>query len=277
MRAWPVLAFVLSPLVTGALLVGLGQRVGGAPALAVAPPEQRCTQPPVYRVGYKREDNGILPLGAGFSFQGVAWLEVNLCSPGTLVLTADGEVAGGEPPVLHVALNSRTLLSESFRERRTLRLRIPEAGLLTLSYFNDYYRSEARVATLENFRVQGAGCQGLRAVNVPPETGGAWWPDLNLASLVSNVPMSLTPCGPGELTLRVLGRAGGGAFPKLTFTQEGRTLLEVETGKRRRAVRVAVTGVPVHITLTNPFFRQLADRNLNVRRLEFRPDPPTLP
>lgn len=277
MSVWSGLAFILPPLVVTALLGGLGTEARDVPSLTLAPPEHRCTQPPSYRVGYKREDNGILPLGAGFSFQGVAWLETNLCSPGTLVLTADGEVAGGGAPVLQVALNSRTLLSEDFRERRTLRLRLPEAGRLTLSYLNDYYRSEARVATLENFRVQGAACRGVRAVDVPPATGGAWRPDLNLATLVSEVPMTLTPCGPGELTLRTVGRAGGGAFPRLTFTQEGRTLLEVETGPSRRSVRLAVTGAPVRITLTNPYFRQLADRNLNVRRLEFLPDAPTSP
>lgn len=236
-----------------------------------------CAQPPQFRVGYQREGNGILPLEGGFSFQGVSWLEADLCTPGTLTLSADGEVAAGEAPRLQIALNSRVLANESFGSRRTVQLRVPEAGRLTLAYFNDYYRSDARVATLENFRMTGRGCRTVEAVNVPPETGGAWAASTQTATLVFGVPMTLVPCAPGELAVRVLGRAGNDVFPRLSFEQGGRTLLELETRETRQAVRLKVTSGPVTITLTNPYFKQLADRNLNVRRLDFRPDPPSPP
>lgn len=259
------------------VLFALAQRPQQTAPLQLAVPEGSCTQPPRYRVGYRLEPNGLRPLAGGFSFQGLSWVETDLCTPGTLTLTADGDVAGGEAPILDIALNSRVLAREAFDQQRTVKLRVPEAGHLTLGYFNDYYRSDARVATLENFRMTGATCRTLRSVNVPPETGGGWSPGTATATLVTAVPMTVIPCGPGELTLRLLGRAGGDIFPVLRFQQAGHTLLQSQTRETRQIVHLKVTAEPLTITLINPYFKQLADRNLHVTRLDFRPETPSSP
>lgn len=269
---------LLAPsLAVSIFLFGLAQRPQQTASLQLALPNLSCTQPPKFRVGYQRESNGLQPRDGGFSFQGLSWLETDLCTPGTLILTAAGEVAGGEAPILDVALNSKMLTRESFDRQRTVRLRVPEAGRLTLGYFNDYYRSDARVATLENFSMKGDTCRTLQAVDVPPETGGDWSPSTATATLVAAVPMTVIPCGSGELTLRVVGRAGGKVFPVLKFQQGGRTLLQIPTRETRKAVLLKVTPEPLTVTLINPYFKQLADRNLHIRRLEFRPESPSLP
>lgn len=262
--------------VASAMLFGFSQRPYPVEPLELAGPELKCGRPPTFTVGYKAEESAVVPQQGGFRMQGVSWLEADLCTPGTLVVTADGEPAAGEAPVLEVELNSRSLVREAFSQRRTTYVEIPHPGRLILGYFNDYYLSEARAARLERISIQGADCRTMQ-VDVPPETGGSWSPTSAAATLVSNVPMTLRPCGPGDIRMSVFGRAGGGAFPMLQFEQEGRTLLKVQTDQAKQYLRLRVTSAPLTITLINPYAKLVGDRNLNIRKLEFRPARPTVP
>ncbi|MEW6422672.1 MAG: hypothetical protein AB1511_13235 [Deinococcota bacterium] len=268
--------WLLTPLLPLLAVAALTQRSLAAPDLPLSQPILNCTQPPTYRVGYELEAGGLRPEGGGFKFWGESRLDTDLCSAGVLLVTAEGQVAGGAPPRLDIALNSRSLASFTFGAPRTVRVPIPGPGRLTLGYFNDYYRSEARIASLENLRFRGRACRDL-GVTVPPETGGSWNPSTRTAFLVTDVPMTLRPCAAGELTMRVLGRPGNGIFPILELEQGGRRLARVQTSGVRQPLRLDVAPGPLTIRLTNPYFKELADRNLMVRQLEFRPTPPTSP
>lgn len=271
------LALALPPLAASALLLALAVRPAQTRALELSQPPLVCTQPPTYRVGYQREENGLQLRGEGFSFQGLSWLEADICAPGTLVLSAEGEVAGGAAPVLDIALNSRPLAREAFDPPRRVELRVPQAGRLTLSYFNDYYRADVRVAEVQHIDLKNTDCGGISRVDVPKATGGIWVPERRYAYLVFDVPMTVTPCAPGTLRMKVSGRPGGGVFPLLEFRQQGHVLLKVRTGETPRWVRLEVGAAPVSITLPNPYGRLVGDRNLNVRQLQFIPDQPSSP
>ena len=230
-----------------------------------------CKEPPTFRTGYQREEGGIRPIGAGFSFQGVSWLEADLCTPGTLVMTAEGESADGQDPILQIALNSEVLSTQTFGPRRSVNVQVPNRGKLTLGYFNDYYRSDARIATLEAIQYSDLSCGNLK-INVPKETGGQWIPEAKTASLVFSVPMTITPCSDGQLSLKVVGRAGAGEFPLIEFRQNKKILAKITTGINRQAVLLNVLAMPITITLVNPYFKQIADRNLNLLRVQFIPE-----
>jgi hypothetical protein len=242
-----------------------------APELNLDSPALKCTLPPAFSIGYRRESNGVTPAGQGFNFQGLSWIQADFCAPGTLQLTAAGQVANGEKPILQVALNSETLASEAFDKRRSLKIRVPRPGHLTLGYFNDFSKSDARVATLENLSFSGKDCENLE-VDVPKATGGQWTSSTRTASLVSSVPMTVTPCSPGTVSLRVVGREGMKIFPLLEFRQQGKLLLSFPTGINRKAIQLTITAAPLTITLTNPYFKQLADRNLFLLSVRYYPD-----
>lgn len=242
-----------------------------APGIIVDTPRLHCTLPPTFSTGYQREPNGVTPIGQGFDFQGVSWIQADLCFPGTLQLTAAGQVANGEDPILQVALNSEELASEAFDVRRSLKIPVPHPGRLTLGYFNDFYRSDARVATLENLSFSGPSCNNLD-VEVPVTTGGLWVPETRTASLVSNIPMTIVPCSAGTLLLRLVGRAGKNVFPLLEFQQQGKLLLSIRTGLNRKAVQLGITAAPLTIRLVNPYFKQLNDRNLKLLSVRFIPN-----
>ncbi|MFB9995352.1 hypothetical protein ACFFLM_25760 [Deinococcus oregonensis] len=244
--------------------------------LKAVEPESGCTQPPSFRTGYQREGNGVSAIGTGFNFQGLAWIEASTCSPGTLSITAEGEIAANEAPELQVGLGSDLLLQQSFKEPQTVKLRVPRSGRLILGYFNDYYRSDARVATLESLEFLGLGCNTFK-VQVPKATGGEWNVAARTASLVSSVPMTIFPCNAGVLSLQVMGQAGKNIFPQIAFRQDNKILNTIQTSGRRQDVTLRVDDHPVNIMLINPYFKQLADRNLNVRSVVFTPDAPNSP
>ncbi|GMA15998.1 hypothetical protein E5F05_07645 [Deinococcus metallilatus] len=266
------LALLLFPLIPAALLTVLAQRTKNVPSLDLVKPELSCTQPPTYRVGYQREDNGLTPQGSGFHFQGLSWLQTDLCSAGTLLVTAEGQVAAGAAPELTFMLNSKPLAVESFDRRKTLKLKIPEAGRLTIGYFNDYYFMNARVANLDGFSLAQSACRQLD-IHVPKGAGG-WYPEANTAVLVSEIPATLVPCGRGRLKFYVMGREARGAFPVLLFEQNGQQLLEKQTSAQREFVQLPVSRGPVTVKLTNPFVGPIVDRNLDVQKLLFIPAPP---
>jgi hypothetical protein len=268
--------FAAPVLLLTAVLTWQSQQPRSEAVLEVVEPKLDCQQPPRFRVGYQREANGVSINRLGVNFNGFAWIQAAVCGPGTLSIRAEGEVAANEAPVLQVSLETALLLQESFEELRTVRVRVPSSGRLVLGYFNDYYRSEARVATLESLEVLGTDCKDFE-VEVPEATGGEWNKAARTASLVSSVPMTIRPCSAGVFSVRVVGRAGLNVFPNLTFRQNNIIIKSIQLSAQRQNIVVQVTDAPISVMLANPYFKQIADRNLNIRALVFTPDPSTAP
>lgn len=270
------LALGMGPLV---VVAGLGV-VGPSRSISqIAPPPPvsaaSCTQPPVFQAGYQREDNGLVAAGQGYKFNGMSWIQANLCSAGTLKITASGEVAGDELPQLTVLQDDQTLSILDFDQQEKIsEVKVPHPGNVYLAYFNDYYLSEARIATLQALNLTGADCSGFKSVDVPKATGGVWNAQASAVALVSSVPMTLIPCDTGQLSFQILGREAKKTFPELAFGQDGKTIKTVLAGGHSQLIRLAVSAAPITITLTNPYFVQLADRNLSVQQIEFIPGQP---
>lgn len=200
------------------------------------------------------------------------WLWAQPCEAGKLRVVADGQVAGGDAPELEVALNSRLLWRGRFSGRREVEIAIPSGGRLTVGYFNDYYSAESRGVLFDRLKLSGA----CRAVSVQmPEAAGSWWtPESRNGGWLSGQPVTLTPCGTGTLHLRVWGRQAGGEYGTLRFQQGARLLQEIKLTSEPREVRLDLTDEPLNIRLVNPYYKELGDRNLFLRRIEFTPLPP---
>jgi len=205
-----------------------------------------------------------------FNFMGNSWLTMNVCTPGTLRLTAEGQEAGGDAPRLEVALNSRVIWQGEFMQRREVSIPVPSAGHLTLGYFNDYYRSEYRSALLQELKFEAPTCQTFD-VSVPGDAGGGWDPGSRAVSWLFAPPITLQPCGAGTLTLRASGQAGAGAFATLAFTQAGRELQRVRLGAEPQNLTLDVASKPVQVRILNPYYKELGDRNLYLRAVKFVP------
>ena len=263
-------------LLTTSLLVWRDHLPVKANTMTLSNTNLTCSTPPHFQSGYKQDEASLLSVGQGFKFQGVSWLEIDLCSSGILQLTAAGEIANGQAPILQIALNSEVLSVQKFTQRRTVNLHIPVKGRLTLGYFNDYYLADVRVATLENLSLSGSSCKTINVL-VPKETGGQWIPENQTATLVSNTPITVIPCAAGTLSLQVVGRAGLGEFPVLNFKQNKIDRLEVRTSKNFQRIQLEINGSPLTVTLMNPYGKTLADRNLNLYSVSFTPDDVKIP
>lgn len=267
------LGFIFPAIVITAIIALLAQRPLEAPALSSSA-ALPCAQPPVFKVGYQRDVSGLLIQGHGYRFQGNSWLETIVCQAGTLKIQAEGEPADGQNPILTVNLNAETITRVAFpAQEQSINVRIPKSGRLILAYLNDFYLADVRTVSLEQFKLTAAGCHNF-SVNVPEATGGQWSSEYKAASLVSDVPMTLTPCAAGELRLVVTGRAGLNVFPQLDFKQGGQTLLQLNTTAMPQRIRLRVSAAPLRINLSNPYGRTVADRNLSVKSLIFIPDLP---
>jgi hypothetical protein len=246
--------------------------VASTELLAATTSNAACTQPPVFKPGYQRAENFVIPQGQGFRFRSESWLEADVCAAGTLKITAQGELGGDELPQLTVALDSAVIATPSFDRERTVELRIPRPGRVYLAYFNDYHLADVRVASLRFFRLVTPSCRGFKSVVVPKENGGAWYPAANAATLVRDVPMTLVLCSAGTLSLEVKGREGNRSFPRISIEQGGRILKTLPTTLDWQTVRLESTAAPLTITLSNPYGRTLADRNLDVQQILFDTD-----
>lgn len=266
---WP-LTLLLVPL---AALTVLAQRVPlGKPEAApqVSAPTTNCNSLKL-TPSYEGDPGNATLTQRGVLFKSFAVVSVPLCEPGELVLQLEPQLGGSEAPRLLVGLDETSLGEWAITRPRELHVRIPRAGRLTLGYFNDYYRSEFRMVTYEQFKL-AAPCQTL-GVEAPPETGGQYDAASNRAWATSAVPITLKPCAAGTLSFRLLGTSAAGKAPRVAVIQNGESLRQLTAGSRQ-LIQVPVGAGEVSLKLLNPYFKELADRNLLVRSISFRPTAP---
>lgn len=238
--------------------------------LIPASPALECHTPPTFRIAYQQDRGGVFPQLEGFQFSGLGWIQADVCRRSLLVIKAEGQTADGQAPILRVLLDSQLLAEENISQQKIIRVNIPKPGRVTVAYVNDYYASEARIAFLEQFNFLGEQCRQL-AIEVPQSTGGQWSPQANAASLIFNVPMSLTPCSAGELTFRAFGRSINNFYPLLKIEQKGLISKEIHLSEEPQTVRLNTSSSKITIKLMNPYFKEIGDRNLSIKTLYFLP------
>lgn len=247
-----------------------------SPVIAPDSKPADCKVPLKFKVAfqtYKGPVPGLIPISESVqsnTFMENSWLTADTCQAGTLRVVGYGQVAGGAAPQLQVALNSEVIWTGAFAAAREVAIPVPTAGHLTLGYFNDFYSSDYRGVTFDQMRLNSPSCQGFD-VQMPPDAGGWWNPETRSGGWIFKPPVTVKPCGTGQLQLKVTGRKGGGAFAILAFKQGGRNIQQVQTSEHPQELRLDLSGEPLEIRILNPYYKELGDRNLSLREIEFRP------
>jgi len=224
-----------------------------------------CSPSPKFKIVDLPGPKTVIAQGKGFDLNGFGWLVAKVCSPGTLVINARGDTLDGIGPQMFVSVEDRSIFEGEVVKQRTIKVDVPNPGTIKIAYLNDASKRDVRVATFSHVSFAGVDCNKFSGVK-----GENWNAARQLAVLV-DTPLTLTPCAAGQLSFRLSGRAGNGAYPVVTVAQGGRTLLSRTTTTEASIVSVKVTSRPVTFTLSNPFNQLLADRNLYVSNLSFVP------
>lgn len=265
---------LLSPVGISALVAWQAARLPLKAAVLSPAPLPPCTLPLRFRVAFPQNEPPVLPFSGsqGYTFMSNGWLSGEACRKGTLVISGQGQAAGGAAPALQVTLDSKVIWAGEFTEPATVRVPVPAAGRLTLGYFNDFYRSEYRNASLENVQFRSDSCQNF-GLDVSPAAGGSWNVQTRRLVWLFGAPVTLRPCGAGLLTFRASGREAARAFGTLTFRQGGQEIRQLPLTGRPQQVSLRLNAQPLEIRIANPYFRELGDRNLTIRNVDFIPTP----
>ncbi len=265
---------LLLPVGISALVAWQAARLPLKSTILLPAPLPPCELPLQFRVAFPKTEPSLLPFSKsrGYTFMSNGWLSGESCQKGTLVIAGQGQEAGGAAPVLQVALDSKVIWSGEFTAPTTIRVPVPAPGRLTLGYFNDFYRSEYRNASLEDVQFRSESCQTF-GLDVPPSSGGSW--NVQTRSLVwlFKEPVTIRPCGAGLLTFRASGREAAQAFATLTFRQGGQEIRQLPLTGQPQQVSLHLNAELLEIQITNPYFRELGDRNLTINSVDFIPAP----
>lgn len=249
------LALALLPLLLAtALFTGLALREAPLARGSAPPPVDEVCPPGPPTFAPLWDDGGVLEREQGWALMGVGAVSVTVCGPGTLTVTARGELAGDELPLLTVSLGPRPLAAFAVGEvAQEHRVAVPGAGLLSVGYPNDFYASRYRYVILRDMTCAGEALPNATLIREPVVLACA-----------------------GELALTAApGEHGEGVPqepPRLRLSDGNAVLAERELRGEDR-LRVSVAPGEVTVEVLNPYSEQLADRNLIVEALVFTPEP----
>ncbi|WP_261664947.1 hypothetical protein [Deinococcus sp. Marseille-Q6407] len=265
------LLFSLLLLAATAALVGWQAQQTDLQGHPLLPDSQtlQCSPTYTFRQAYPEPAQDIKDHAANLMING--WLELDVCSPGVLTIQAESALANNQGPRLEIALNSVPIFEEEIRQPQELRIPVSRAGHLTVGYFNDFYSSEYRAVSLQDFKLQSDACSSFE-VTVPGEGGGSWNRDTNFLSFVLGTRATLQPCAAGQLSLKLAGSAAAGQAPMVVFRQNGRELKRVTAESEPVTLTLPVSASPLEIQFLNPYFKELGDRNLYLKHIEFIPE-----
>ncbi|MFW8628244.1 hypothetical protein [Deinococcus sp. ME38] len=220
---------------------------------------------------YQSSSLKIINFSEPYAFMVNGWLSADICEKGTLIITGQGQIADGVAPVLQIALDSRLIWKGAFRQVSTVMIPIKSKGHLTIGYFNDFYSSDYRSAFMEGVRLQSEECQSF-TVDTPVGTDGSWNVEKRTLGWLSPTPITLHPCGDGKLMFSISGREGGKDFATIDISQGGKSLRKIRLSQQPQEVVISITAQPLKIRIVNPYFKELGDRNLILRKVQFIPE-----
>lgn len=219
---------------------------------------------PVPRVVYAYDQGSAVEVAGGYDLRGNSVLSLGACRPGVLTFDASGVAAAGSGPRVTVTLGSEPLLDVEVVRPESIRVPVPHAGEVTIAYLNDYLRVAQRSVVLTGAQFRGA-CRGTLRARVG---AGASFPLATSYRAAFAPPNSLTllPCGPGTLTFTAEGTPARGQYPVLAVTGGTPRTLTLTASSTHT---INAEG-PVTLTVANPSYDVLEDRNLSLRRITLR-------
>lgn len=231
-----------------------------------------CNQPPSFKPVYQAGRDFLQTRGDGFHFASEAMLGATLCSAGTLEITANGELGGVEQPQLTVFFEGDVLTKHYFNRQSTLELPISKAGRVFMGFFNDFYLTDSRVIFIQGINLYGPGCKELSSIHLTLNSGVEMNPITGIALLASGTPLTFMPCRSGQLRLSLRGQKGNKKFPIFQVSQNGNIIYKNRINKDWIALKLQVEQSPLTFRLVNPYWKTVADRNLNVLDINFIPN-----
>ncbi len=239
------------------------------PAMSSSAPLAACSAAPPHLVPWSVEPAGTWN-GRSGKLVTVASLVMTVCQAGELTFKVNAPVVRGWGALLLVNLDAERVAQTEIRGPQILRLKVPRAGTLRVSFPNDLYVADGRTLYITRLSLQGAAAcpQGTRNARVSPNLGVWHGQD---GALYTTARLTFDACGAGVARLDLLGKVGGGLGPHVEITQGGRQLFSREVrGQQHHNVPIPGAGT-VSLAYTNGYYRELADRNLLIDGLTFRP------
>ncbi|CAM4361725.1 hypothetical protein [Deinococcus marmoris] len=122
-----------------------------APELQLAP--EACDLQPTWNI---MDDpyNTIRKTERGWDWLSQGYIEMHPCGGGTLVMSGYGVEAGSDWPLLIASLDLEGLGSWKFDRQRSLRVKVPHGGRLSLAFLNNYYSAEQRPIQRRDLHLQ---------------------------------------------------------------------------------------------------------------------------
>lgn len=262
---WRFLGMMLPPLTAVTVLGTLASRPAPIPPLEVEHTVRACSQPPKFFVAAAVADYAIHQKGDGWFFEADSILETAVCGPGTLTITASGQAANGQAPILQITLNGRVLAEERFTVRRTTHVVLPTAGRVRVTFANDLYQANVRLATLKGITFDGdcttfAVDSPLNAWGTSASTNYIW---------LRRAPAILRPCGAGTLEMELYGQPAAQEYPIVQFKQGGKVVAMRVSRPVRTLLTLMISGEPLIITVVNPMEQVVANRSVQVDAIQF--------
>ncbi|WP_146160706.1 carbohydrate-binding domain-containing protein [Deinococcus arcticus] len=154
---------------------------------------------------------------------------------------------------------------------QTIQVPVPRAGALGLAYLNDYYRADVRSVEIQQVRSGALGCQRLTPTRLPTNPRNTYVPQSDLLVLLDPDPVPYNLCRAGTLRVRMKGTVAGGEAPAVRVVQGGRQLAMWRAAVTPTTYTVQAQGGEVTLSMTNPYAKQTADRNLRITGLRWQP------
>lgn len=201
-----------------------------------------------------------------YKFNGNGAITRKTCFPGVLIIDAEGKMVGGAGPKIGISIGDRTLYTGSVIGNKKIAVKYNTGGLLSIHYLNDYYRSESRLVNYSNLRFSNIKCRTPKVDLVLPNLG--YWDETTLVgALVSELPVHINVCGPGNLSFSVSGFKVDGKYPIVELISEnGSEKKLIDKINETVSINFKTAGV-LTLRLLNPYNLEIADRNLFVKNI----------
>jgi hypothetical protein len=199
------------------------------------------------------------------------YISSNNCGPGFINFKVHGSVISGSGPVLGISSGSSSLSQQEYRSLKNVSMRINSTDPVSLIYLNDFYSSEARIASFYNVRFNNPKCH-LPDVSVVQPNIGNWNPRAAAGALVSKNPTTMRVCSNGQLTMYMVGQRAQGYNPIVSITRGGEILFSKEIGNQVEIRLESAAESVFTLRLLNPYSKELANRDLIISDLKFDVD-----
>ena len=228
---------------------------------------QSCNANPIFTtesMNINQSKNIALPI----TLTGDAWLKTYMCAAGYIELNATGFKANGQWPILSIISNNRVVNEIMVSGNKNLNIWIDEPGKTIIGFFNNYYRYESRGVSMFSLKFRNSQCSSF-TVDLPPASGGSWFPLESSASLLYKTPMTVKPCRAGRFSFLLSGSKALGSFGTIKVKRPNFQDMLILASKYPKSVSFQTSEMPFTIELLNPYYKVAELRRILLTKAKF--------